>query len=139
MDSVQFRQYEHMSPFEIKDELIRLAKAGTEKSAATMLNAGRGNPNWIATKPRDAFFTLGHFALTESRQVKDHPAGLGGMPAREGIGARLQAWIAMNGNLPGAAYLGEMVDLAISQFGFDRDAFVHELVGFDHRGQLPGT
>jgi aspartate 4-decarboxylase len=31
-----------------------------------MLNAGRGNPNFVATLPRNAFFQLGLFAVGES-------------------------------------------------------------------------
>jgi aspartate 4-decarboxylase len=38
-----------------------------------MLNAGRGNPDWIATTPREAFFTLGSFAIRESKRVWDQP------------------------------------------------------------------
>ncbi len=39
-----------------------------------MLNAGRGNPNWIATTPREGFFLLGQFAMTESQRVMKKPA-----------------------------------------------------------------
>ncbi|MBD9496418.1 hypothetical protein IB271_21030, partial [Ensifer sp. ENS01] len=39
-----------LSPFEIKDELIKLAKSSSQKSAKAFLNAGRGNPNWTATR-----------------------------------------------------------------------------------------
>lgn len=56
----QIREYEkaleEMSPFEIKDTLIKMAKKGSETTTDTFLNAGRGNPNWIATAPREAFF-----------------------------------------------------------------------------------
>lgn len=128
MEAIAFRKYETLSPFEIKDELIKLAKGHAKKSAAAMLNAGRGNPNWIATKPREAFFTLGHFALTESRRVLDLPAGVGGMPAKDGIAGRLRTWLAANPTMPGVAYLGEIIEFALSSFSFDQDAFVHELV-----------
>ena len=36
-----------------------MADESIKKIAHTMLNAGRGNPNWIATEPREAFFLLG--------------------------------------------------------------------------------
>ena len=81
MQAIQFRDYETLSPFEIKDALIQLARKGEKKRAHAMLNAGRGNPNWVATEPREAFFLLGQFAITESKRVMDLP-GLGGMPAR---------------------------------------------------------
>ncbi len=67
-----------MSPFEIKDELINLAKATSKRtSESAFLNAGRGNPNWVATTPREGFFLLGQFAISESKRVMDHPAGIG--------------------------------------------------------------
>jgi aspartate 4-decarboxylase len=121
------RQYEKLSPFEIKDKLISFAKGHARKAAAVMLNAGRGNPNWVATTPREAFFTLGQFAITECKRVLDLP-DLGGMPAKEGIAARLETWLDKNGQTPGAAFLKAMVAFAVRKFGFDPDALVHELV-----------
>ena len=53
------RKFEALSPFEIKNELIELAKEGSKTAQSAFLNAGRGNPNWIATEPREAFFLLG--------------------------------------------------------------------------------
>ena len=46
---------EKLSPFELKDRLISLAQEYSRRSAAQMLNAGRGNPNWVATAPRRIF------------------------------------------------------------------------------------
>ena len=76
--------FEKLSPFEIKDELIKLAKKTSKRTQSAFLNAGRGNPNWIATTPREGYFLLGQFAVTESRRVMEDPAGLGGMPKAEG-------------------------------------------------------
>ena len=58
----------------------------------------------------------------------EHPAGIGGMPQANGIAARLDAWLAKHTDMPGAAFLSAMVQFAIKTFGFDPDAFVHELV-----------
>ena len=60
--------YEKISPFEFKNKLISLAE-GRKKSTRTLLDAGRGNPNWIAATPRESFFMLGQFAVQESRRV----------------------------------------------------------------------
>ena len=122
------RKFESLGPFEIKNELIALAKDSTKTTQSAFLNAGRGNPNWIATEPRDSFFLLGQFALTESRRVMDVKPGLGGMPQENGIASRLDAWLAKHGDMLGAALLGKMVDFAVTKFSFKRDAFVHELV-----------
>ncbi|MFE6843407.1 bifunctional aspartate transaminase/aspartate 4-decarboxylase [Streptomyces sp. NPDC057686] len=122
-----------LGPFELKDRFIQRARAaqadepGQKGTAArAMLNAGRGNPNWIATGPREAFHALGYFALEESRRVwtADH---LGGMPERQGIGKRFDAWIRRHPDLPGTELLAACVAYALSRWGFDQDAFVHEL------------
>ncbi len=127
-DILTLRKFESLSPFEIKDELIRLAKKTSRTTQSTFLNAGRGNPNWVATTPREGFFLLGQFAITESKRVMEHPAGIGGMPQAEGIAARLNAWLEKHSDMPGAEFLSSMVKFAIETFDFDPDAFVHELV-----------
>jgi aspartate 4-decarboxylase len=127
-DLLTLRKFEALSPFEIKNELISLAKDATRTAQHAFLNAGRGNPNWIATHPRESFFLLGQFAITESKRVMDLEPGIGGMPQPKGIASRLDAWLAKHDDMPGADLLARMVDFATQKFSFDRDAFVHELV-----------
>lgn len=128
MDVLELRNFETLSPFEIKDELIKLAKKTSRTTQSAFLNAGRGNPNWIATTPREGYFLLGQFAITESKRVMEHPAGIGGMPRAQGIAGRFEAWLAKHSDMPGASFLSEMVTFAVKKFGFEPDAFVHELV-----------
>jgi len=128
MDVVKLRQYETLSPFEIKDLLAKAASQTATASAVIYLNAGRGNPNWIATEPREAFFLLGQFAMSESKRVLDLPPGVGGMPQRRGIAERLSSWLGKNGSAEGGEFLGKLVPWAVKRFGFEPDAFVHELV-----------
>src|SRR5438876_10947487 len=128
MDVLELRNFETLSPFEIKDELIKLAKKTSRTTQSAFLNAGRGNPNWIATTPREGFFLLGQFAITESKRVMEHPAGIGGMPQAAGIAARFEAWLEKHSDMPGADFLSAMTRFAVKQFGFQADAFVHELV-----------
>ena len=65
MDLMKLRKFEKLSPFEIKDELIKLAtKTAQDDVNRRILNAGRGNPNWIATEPREA--------LLPARPVRGH-------------------------------------------------------------------
>jgi aspartate 4-decarboxylase len=127
MDVLELKNFETLSPFEIKDELIKLAKKTSRTTQSAFLNAGRGNPNWIATKPREAYFLLGQFALTESKRVMEHPAGIGGMPQAQGISSRLAAWLSKHADMPGASFLSEMVEFTVKKFQFEPDAFVHEL------------
>ncbi|HEY6613302.1 MAG TPA: bifunctional aspartate transaminase/aspartate 4-decarboxylase [Vicinamibacterales bacterium] len=128
MDIVKLREYEALSPFEIKDFLAKAATSTSAASAIAYLNAGRGNPNWIATEPREAFFLLGQFAITESKRVLDLPPGVGGMPRAPGIADRLAAWLKEHEILPGSEFLGALVPWTVAKFGFDADRFVHELV-----------
>jgi len=127
-DILTLKKFESLSPFEIKDELIKLAKDTSRRAQSAFLNAGRGNPNWIATEPREGFFLLGQFAITESKRVMDLPAGVGGMPQASGIAGRFDAWLAKHADMPGASFLTAMVKFAVQKFKFDPDAFVHELV-----------
>ncbi|MBT3261671.1 hypothetical protein HN362_05615, partial [bacterium] len=53
-------KYEQLSPFEIKNNLIEMA----QKSGPNILNAGRGNPNFLNTTARKAFSQLNLFAST---------------------------------------------------------------------------
>ncbi len=127
-DLATLQKFSTLSPFEIKNELISLAKKASRTSQAAFLNAGRGNPNWVATAPREAFFLLGQFAITESKRVMDRSPGIGGMPQEKGIGGRLDAWLATHMDMPGAELLKSMVEFSVKSFDFDKDAFVHELV-----------
>jgi aspartate 4-decarboxylase len=128
MEHLDYKQYEKLGPFEIKDFLAKVATKAAEDSSLTYLNAGRGNPNWVATEPREAFFLLGQFAVTESKRVLDLPPGVGGMPKAKGIAARLDAYLTKHADMPGAPFLQKMVPWTVKKFGFDADKFVHELV-----------
>lgn len=129
----QIQRYAQLSPFELKNVFIELARQAQadepgqkEKSSVQMLNAGRGNPNWIATGPREAFFALGHFALGESRRVWTAD-NLGGMPEQQGAYERFDTFVRCHPGIPGIELLAQCVQLGIQRFGFDKDAWVHEL------------
>ncbi|MFG2818321.1 bifunctional aspartate transaminase/aspartate 4-decarboxylase [Kitasatospora sp. NPDC048365] len=129
----EIRRLAQLSPFELKGRFVELAEAyrrarpgQKEKSAAHLLNAGRGNPNWIATGPREAMLALGHFALTESRRVWTAD-DLGGMPERQGIAERYDRFARTHPGLPGIELLTDSIRLAVDRFGLDREALVHEL------------
>src|SRR6187399_1632342 len=127
-DTAKLKEFDKLGPFEIKDFVQKVASKTALDNSLSYLNAGRGNPNWVATEPREAFFLLGQFAVTESKRVLDLPPGVGGMPAAEGIAGRLEAWLAKHSDMPGASVLQAMVPWAVKKFSFDPDKFVHELV-----------
>lgn len=118
--------YGKISPFEFKNKLIQLAKDPKEKSARTLLDAGRGNPNWTASTPRDAFFTFGHFAVSETRRVQDD-GDLAGMPEKTGICNRFYEYLDKNLNFPGVDLLKNIIAYGINEQGFNGDDWVHEL------------
>lgn len=120
----RFRKYEQISPFELKDDLTRIAK--DPKNTEVFLNAGRGNPNWIATTPREAYYLFGRFGLDESKRVWDEP-DLGGMPEQAGIGKRFDAFIAQHAGERGAEALKKYIDYGVDKLGFDKDPWLYEL------------
>ncbi|MGB6521062.1 MAG: aspartate 4-decarboxylase [Candidatus Cybelea sp.] len=120
----RFRRFETLSPFELKDDLIKLAK--DPENAHVFLDAGRGNPNWIATTPRLSYFLFGQFGVEESKRVWDAP-DLGGMPKKDGIGARFDDFIKRHKDDQGAELLQTMIEHGVQKMGFDKDAWLHEL------------
>src|SRR6476646_188022 len=103
--------YNMISPSELKDSLIDLADESTKTRAAVMLNAGRGNPNWIATTPREAFALMLSFGLAEARRSRNEPdVGLAGMPRSPGIAARFQQFLTSQPDSPGRNLLRRSYD-----------------------------
>ena len=93
-----------LSPFELKDKLIELAAEKEREGDFQLLNAGRGNPNWISTEPREAFGTLLQFGLNLFKRGEVRP-GLGWMPEKRGIAAQFSEFLRTNSAAPGAGLL----------------------------------
>jgi len=124
MERSEERRYEGISPFELKNKLVELAKHRGERM---MLNAGRGNPNWIALEPRAAFFRLGEFAVAEARRVALGP-DFGGLPKKLGVAERLRAFLAERSAAPGNALLTRAIAYARDVHGLEPDLLVGEWV-----------
>ena len=120
------KQLSQMSPFEIKNKLIEMAQADARESTATYLNAGRGNPNWIATYPREAFFLLGKFGLQECRRVADNEVGIAGIPEQKGCAERFRKFLDDNKDESGADLLRWTFDYLITKHDYDADTVAHE-------------
>lgn len=120
-----YAQFAKLSPFELKDELIRLA-SGTENRL--MLNAGRGNPNFLATLPRRAFFRLGLFATTEAEMSYSYmPHGVGGLPQIAGIESRFERFTSEHRDEPGVLFLARSLSYVRDQLGLSASTFLHEM------------
>ncbi|MEM5402054.1 bifunctional aspartate transaminase/aspartate 4-decarboxylase [Paraburkholderia unamae] len=121
---------EALSPFELKDELIKAAGGGATARPANlaMLNAGRGNPNFLATIPRHGFWQLGLFAMRESeRSFAYMPEGVGGFPQRDGIVERFDLFVRENKGQPGIRFLAGAVSYVRDQLGLSAGDFLYEM------------
>ncbi|WP_017589057.1 bifunctional aspartate transaminase/aspartate 4-decarboxylase [Nocardiopsis ganjiahuensis] len=124
-DRAAQRGLEGLSPFELKGHLMDLAGASSRKHAHAMLNAGRGNPNWTAAPPREAFFLLGRFAVLETRRHWNEWPAVAGMPVSDGITERFSAFLDQNAGEPGADLLRRVLNRVE---GHRSDAVLLELV-----------
>jgi aspartate 4-decarboxylase len=120
-----------LSPFELKDVLIKTASGNAAVSRpenTAMLNAGRGNPNFLATIPRHGYFQLGLFAMRESeRSFAYLPEGVGGFPKRERIDERFELFAHENKNVDGIGFLRGAVSYVRDQLGLDASEFLYEM------------
>ena len=112
-----------LSPFELKDALIQTAK----QSNRLMLNAGRGNPNFLATTPRHGFFQFGQFAMTEAERSYVYMDDVGGFPTREGIEARFEIFVRKHEGNPGAHFIEAAVSYVRDQLGLSAGDFIYEM------------
>ncbi|NPA47112.1 MAG: bifunctional aspartate transaminase/aspartate 4-decarboxylase [Thermococci archaeon] len=120
------KRLEELSPFEFKELLIKLAR---RKSERMMLNAGRGNPNFLALVPRYAYLQLGKFALSEAERHFGYMGDLiGGHSDREGIEARFEIFVRNHWNEKGTAFLNSAVSYVKDYLGFSAGEFLHEMV-----------
>jgi aspartate 4-decarboxylase len=118
--------YGKISPFELKDRLISLARDSNKSSTRSLLDAGRGNPNWTAASPREAFFTFGLFAVAESRRTQKS-RDMAGMTKRPGIYERFLVYVNSHPEAPGIELLEKIISYGISVKSFEPDAWVYEL------------
>ncbi|MDB5810897.1 MAG: bifunctional aspartate transaminase/aspartate 4-decarboxylase [Betaproteobacteria bacterium] len=119
-------KFSKLSPFELKDQLIAIASSDAQRM---MLNAGRGNPNFLATLPRWAFVSLGDFALREAeRSYSFLDSGFGGLPEREGIVQRFETYATNHRMTDGVRFLRSAISYVKDQLGLNRDAFLAEMV-----------
>lgn len=118
--------YDKISGFEFKEILINIAKSTKEKKQS-ILDAGRGNPNWTAALPRQAFFIFGQFAVLETQRTWKEE-DLAGMPKKKGIARRLEQFLETCQVEKVKAFISGFVSYGADQLGFNKDAWVYELV-----------
>lgn len=122
----ELQRVANLSPFELKDTLIKVASG---YGAQYMLNAGRGNPNFLATIPRHAFFQLGLFAMTEAEHSFVYmPEGLGGFPCRDDIKGRFDIFAShREHSTTGIKFLRSAVSYVRDHLGLSDGDFLYEM------------
>lgn len=115
-----------LSPFELKGRIIDAADQKVKNAAYTLLNAGRGNPNWIDINSRRAFFALGQFAMEECARNFEMPEGIAGVPDKDGISVRFETWMRRNADMPGVNFLKRSYEYVLTELSADADQLVYE-------------
>jgi len=114
-----------LSPFELKDRLIALASSDAQR---LMLNAGRGNPNFLAMLPRLAFLSLGEFAMLEAQRSYSYlDSGFGGLPENQGIVQRFETYAGSHRGNDGVRFIQSAISYVKDQLGLDQDVFLFEM------------
>lgn len=135
MSEQDLSKFANLSPFELKDKLIALASTNSQRM---MLNAGRGNPNFVATLPRRAFLRLGEFAIEESdRSYSYLDSGFGGLPEAEAMVSRFDAYARDLHDDEGVRFLRAAISYVKDQIGLDEDEFLLEMVNAFLGGVYP--
>lgn len=111
-----------LGAFEITAIQRRIAE--TNEAGYPVLDAGRGNPNWINTQARYAFTRFSDFATREC-ELDMSRGSMAGHARKEGIGDRFDA--AMNPENSTDAFLIEAVDYCVTVLGMDKDTLLKEL------------
>ncbi|WP_297406176.1 bifunctional aspartate transaminase/aspartate 4-decarboxylase [uncultured Cetobacterium sp.] len=115
-----------LSPFELKDELIAVA---SKEFQGEILNAGRGNPNFLATLPRKMFNLLGKFAIEESEFAYSYfHNDLGGFPRTNGLYTRFLMFLRSQDEKAGSSEMLVYLSYAQDQLGLNVDELLEEFV-----------
>ena len=126
-DSDAYREAEEelqreLGAFEITAKQRELAK--DNEAGYSVLDAGRGNPNWINTQSRYAFTRFMNFAIEECES--DFSQGsMAGHAQLEGIGERFDA--AMDPEDSTDAFLIEAIQYCKDKLGLEKELLLKEL------------
>jgi len=126
-ENLDWKSLAEESPFEIKNLLIQKARAACAKSGCSMLNAGRGNPNFLNTEVRKSFALLTLFAAGLA-QKDSTVTDVGYRQTKDGMNKSLKEFLKKNQGAPGSYFLGRAIDYAIKNVELDADEVVYQLV-----------
>jgi len=123
--------YGALSPFEFKNVLIDTAATTCKKEqnsgkTCRVLNAGRGNPNFLNTTVREAFSYLNIFA-TELAGKDGPSANLGLRPEKTGIAKKLDKYLGETCQGKAVDFLKQAIHYTEKTLQIDPDELVFEL------------
>lgn len=117
---------ESLSPFELN--LYLENRMQNTPNTKEFLNAGRGNPNWTAPIPREAFFLLGEFATKET--IVNENSQIAGMIKEDGERPeRFEAFLSSKESR-GAELLREIWENGVHLMGMPRDNWLKEMLDY---------
>ncbi|MFC1894608.1 bifunctional aspartate transaminase/aspartate 4-decarboxylase [Candidatus Dependentiae bacterium] len=122
----KIKQYLAMSPFEFKNVLIKMAQTESEKQDKKVLNAGRGNPNFLNTLARKAFSYLNIFATDLSAKNTEFK-NLGLKIKQIGIAKKLDEFLNKLEDKESASFLKNAIEYCKKELKLNPDEFIHEL------------
>jgi aspartate 4-decarboxylase len=118
---------ENLSPFELNLFLEKNLQTKND-STSQLLNAGRGNPNWTAPTPREAFFLLGQFATNETL-VDDQAYTAGMIKPSQGRSERFTTFLAKQTG-KGAAFLQKIWSSPIHYLGLPKEIWLEKMLDY---------
>ncbi|MBD3232063.1 bifunctional aspartate transaminase/aspartate 4-decarboxylase [Candidatus Dependentiae bacterium] len=124
--TVEMKQYEEMSPFEFKNVLIKMAENGAKAKNGKVLNAGRGNPNFLNTMARIAFNHLNLFA-TDLASKNTNIENLGLKIKKEGITKKFDEFLNKLEDKKISTFLKDALRFCEKKLKLNPDDLVHEL------------
>lgn len=127
---MDWKDLEKESPFEIKNLLIDRAEKACADGRCTMINAGRGNPNFLNTTVRKGLSLLMLFAA-EVAEDSGSAQDTGLRVSKKKLAAKFDLFIRKqrlkDRHDEGAAFLERAMAYATTKLGMDPDEVVFEL------------
>lgn len=125
IDDTELDKFTKLSNFEIS--AIFLEYAAKNIRGNRVINAGRGNPNWINTLARLAYGKLVNFGVKESGETFERDDGvMAGYIDGIGVGKRFLDSLSDSDTVD--QFLRNAVNYCVIKLGVDEDAFVKELL-----------
>ena len=116
------KKLEKLGAFEISSDMLKIAKNNDKNN--TILNAGRGNPNWINTQSRLAFARLLQWGVEESKRTMDFE-NMAGDTELDGIYDRFCKYLNKDDEID--IFLRKAIEYCIDELGLEKDELIKEI------------